>query len=63
MEDEILKDESFENAVTVINSYSKDKMTRKFLLRNLASGAKQSEIKRLREYHRLLLIKNLQEDM
>ena len=42
MEDEILKDESFENAVTVINSFSKEKMTRKFLLKNLSLVASKS---------------------
>jgi len=63
MQDEIMKNDSFENAITVINTFCKEKVTRKVLLRNLARGASSNEIKRLRLIYREQVINGLQEEM
>ena len=53
MQDKILEDESFENAITVISSFCKEKVTRELLLENLVAGERNSDIKKLRDMYRL----------
>lgn len=51
--------ETFDAAIIVISSFNKEKVTRKDLLRNLAAGAKASEIKHLRMVYREQVINDL----
>lgn len=59
MEQEILKDDDLDNVMMVIMSYSRTKMTRGTLLRNLAGNLHTSEINVLRAEYRKQVIGNL----
>lgn len=52
MQDEIMNNYTFENAILVFSTFCKDRVSRKVLLQNLASGAKNTEIRRLRDKYR-----------